>query len=84
MRTGDRLRLDLRKREVLLRVSDDELAKRRAEIEAAGGYAFPASQTPWQQIQRALIGQMDSGAILEGSETFQRIAQTQGLPRDNH
>ncbi len=84
VRTGDRLRLDLRKREVLLRVSDDELAKRRAEIEAAGGYAFPASQTPWQQIQRALIGQMDSGAILEGSETFQRIAQTQGLPRDNH
>lgn len=84
VRTGDRLRLDLRKREVLLRVSDDELAQRRAEIEAAGGYAFPASQTPWQQIQRALIGQMDSGAILEGSETFQRIAQTQGLPRDNH
>ena len=84
VRTGDRLRLDLRNREVLLRVSDDELAQRRAEIEAAGGYAFPASQTPWQQIQRALIGQMDSGAILEGSETFQRIAQTQGLPRDNH
>lgn len=84
VRTGDRLRLDLRKREVLLRVSDDELAQRRAELEAAGGYAFPASQTPWQQIQRALVGQMDSGAILEGSETFQRIAQTQGLPRDNH
>ena len=84
VRTGDRLRLDLRKREVLLRVSDDELAERRAEVEAAGGYAFPASQTPWQQIQRALVGQMDSGAILEGSETYQRIAQTQGLPRDNH
>jgi len=84
VRTGDRLRLDLRKREVQLRVSDDELAERRAEVEAAGGYAFPASQTPWQQIQRALVGQMDSGAILEGSETYQRIAQTQGLPRDNH
>ena len=84
VRTGDRLRLDLRKREVLLRVSDDELAERRAEVEAAGGYAFPASQTPWQQIQRALVGQMDSGAILEGSETYQRIVQTQGLPRDNH
>ncbi len=84
VRTGDRLRLDLRKREVLLRVSDEELAERRAEVEAAGGYAFPASQTPWQQIQRALVGQMDSGAILEGSETYQRIVQTQGLPRDNH
>src|SRR5690606_10862789 len=84
VRTGDRLRVDLRKREVLLRVSDEELAQRRVEIEGAGGYAFPASQTPWQQIQRALIGQMDRGAILEGAEAYQRIAQTQGLPRDNH
>jgi len=84
VRTGDRLRVDLRKREVLLRVGDEELAHRRAEIDAAGGYAYPASQTPWQQIQRALVGQLDSGAILEGSEAYQRIAQTRGLPRDNH
>ncbi len=26
----------------------------------------------------------DTGAILEGSEHYQRIAQTRGLPRDNH
>jgi dihydroxy-acid dehydratase len=30
------------------------------------------------------VGQMHTGAILEGSERFQRIAQTSGLPRDNH
>ena len=30
------------------------------------------------------VGQLETGAILEGSETFQRIAQTRGLPRDNH
>ena len=78
------MRLDLRKREVLLRVSDEELARRRGEIESQGGYAHPASQTPWQQIQRTLIGQFDTGAILEGSEEYQRIAQTRGLPRDSH
>ena len=55
----------------------------KALIEA-GGYAYPASQTPWQEIQRALVGQMNSGAILEGAEKYQRIAQTMGLPRDNH
>ncbi len=54
------------------------------KVIAAGGYAYPASQTPWQEIQRALVGQMDTGAILEGAEKYQRIAQTMGLPRDNH
>ena len=53
-------------------------------LEAAGGYAFPPSQTPWQEIQRAVVGQLDTGAILEGAEKYQRIAQTMGLPRDNH
>jgi dihydroxy-acid dehydratase len=35
-------------------------------------------------MQRAVVGQMDTGAILEGAEKYQRIAQTRGLPRDNH
>ncbi len=55
-----------------------------AQLEAQGGYAYPPSQTPWQEIQRSLVGQLASGAILEGSEKFQRIAQTSGIPRDNH
>ena len=65
-------------------VDAEEIARRRAALEAAGGYAYPASQTPWQAIQRAAVGQMHTGAILEGAERFQRIAQTSGLPRDNH
>ena len=60
------------------------MLRRRAALEAAGGFAYPASQTPWQAIQRALVGEMETGAILEGSEAYQRIAQTRGLPRDNH
>jgi len=43
-----------------------------------------ASDPTWQAIQRRLVGQLDSGAILEGAEEFQRIAQTRGLPRDSH
>jgi dihydroxy-acid dehydratase len=84
LETGDRLRIDLRKGTVDALLSDDELARRRAALEARGGYAYPESQTPWQAIQRALTGQLGTGAILEGSEVFQRIAQTRGLPRDNH
>jgi len=84
LRTGDRVRIDLRKGKVDALVSDEELARRRAQLDADGGYTYPEAQTPWQQIQRALTGQLGTGAILEGSEAFQRIAQTRGLPRDNH
>ncbi|HUD27319.1 MAG TPA: IlvD/Edd family dehydratase [Novosphingobium sp.] len=84
LQTGDRVRMDLRKGRVDVLIPDEELARRRADLQARGGYPYPASQTPWQEIQRALVGQMDTGAILEGSEKYQRIAQTMGLPRDNH
>jgi dihydroxy-acid dehydratase len=84
LETGDRVRIDLNARTVNVLIGDDELAARRRALDAQGGYAFPRSQTPWQEIQRALVGQLASGAILEGSEKFQRIAQTSGIPRDSH
>jgi dihydroxy-acid dehydratase len=84
LETGDIVRVDLRRCRVDVRVSDEELARRRVELEAKGGFAYPPAQTPWQAIQRSLTGQLETGAILEGSEAFQRIAQTRGLPRDNH
>ncbi|MDY0960369.1 IlvD/Edd family dehydratase [Sphingomonas sp. CFBP8993] len=82
--TGDRVRIDLNKGTANILISDEELAERRKVLAAAGGYKYPASQTPWQEIQRSVVGQMSTGAILEGAEKYQRIAQTQGLPRDNH
>ncbi|KRA82629.1 IlvD/Edd family dehydratase [Altererythrobacter sp. Root672] len=84
LQDGDRVRIDLKAGTANMLVSDEELARRRAELEDDGGYGFPAAQTPWQEIQRALVGQMEGGAILEGSEQYQRIAQTRGLPRDSH
>jgi len=84
LRTGDRVRIDLRRGTADVLVDEAELAERRRALEAAGGYRYPASQTPWQEIQRAVVGQLGSGAILEGAEAYQRIAQTKGLPRDNH
>jgi dihydroxy-acid dehydratase len=84
LKSGDRVRIDLNKGTADVLIPDAELAARKAALEAAGGYAFPPSQTPWQAIQRGIVGQMESGAILEGAEEFQRIAQSRGLPRDNH
>ena len=84
LQTGDRVRIDLRRGTCNVLIPDEQLATRRQELAAAGGYKYPPSQTPWQAIQRSLVGQLESGAILEGAEEFQRIAQTAGLPRDSH
>jgi len=84
LQTGDRVRVDLRKRTVNMLIPGEEIEARRKRLLAAGGFTFPESQTPWQEIQRNVVGQMDSGAIIEGAEKFQRIAQNRGLPRDSH
>jgi dihydroxy-acid dehydratase len=84
IRTGDRVRIDLGAGSADVLISDEELELRRRALKEAGGYAYPASQTPWQAIQRSLVGQLETGAILEGAQEFQRLAQTAGLPRDNH
>jgi dihydroxy-acid dehydratase len=84
LQTGDRVRIDLRQGRVDLLAPEAELASRRAALTAAGGYAYPASQTPWQELQRAATGQLETGAVLEPAVKYQRIAQTMGLPRDNH
>ncbi|MDB5454584.1 MAG: Dihydroxy-acid dehydratase [Caulobacter sp.] len=84
VRTGDRIRIDLNKGAADMLVPAEELAERRRALEAAGGYAYPASQTPWQEIQRATVGQLETGAVLEPAVKYQRIAQTMGVPRDNH
>jgi dihydroxy-acid dehydratase len=84
LRAGDRVRIDLRKGTADILLPESELAARRAALEAVGGYPYPPSQTPWQEIYRERVGQLETGGILEGAEKFQRIAQTMGLPRDNH
>jgi dihydroxy-acid dehydratase len=84
LKTGDRVRIDLRLGTADVLVSEAEITARREALAAAGGYSYPASQTPWQEMQRAVVGQLETGAILEGAEKYQRIAQTRGLPRDSH
>ena len=84
LQTGDRIRIDLKRREANMLVSDEELARRRAALDAAGGFAIPAAQTPWQELHRAMTGQYPGGAVIEAAVPYQRIAQTRGLPRESH
>jgi dihydroxy-acid dehydratase len=84
VRTGDRIRVDLGRGRVDMLVDEAEIAARRQALDQQGGYRYPASQTPWQQMQRAVVGQLESGAVLEPAVEYQQIAQTKGIPRDNH
>jgi dihydroxy-acid dehydratase len=84
LRTGDRVRIDLNARTADMLVDEAEIAHRRAELTVVEGENYPASQTPWQEIQRGITGQFETGAVLEPAIKYQRIAQTRGLPRDSH
>ena len=62
---------------------DGELERRRHELETAGGYPIPPSQTPWQEIQRGMVDQLADGMVLRPAVAYHRIARN-GVPRDNH
>jgi len=84
LQTGDRVRIDLNKGTADILISSEELARRRAELEAAGGFKVAESQTPWQEIQRSMVGQFDKGMVLEPAVKYRDVAHSKGLPRDNH
>jgi dihydroxy-acid dehydratase len=83
LRTGDRVRIDLNEGTADILVSASELAERRAALKQHGGYRYPPSQTPWQEIQRAMVDQLAAGMVLEPAVKYQRVAQ-KFVPRDNH
>jgi dihydroxy-acid dehydratase len=84
LRTGDRVRVDLGRRTADILVPVDELERRREELARDGGFRYPESQTPWQEIQRGLVDELSHGMVLKPAVKYQRIAETKGVPRHNH
>ena len=84
LKSGDRVRIDLKKGTADILVTDDEITRRRAELQNNGGYHYPDHQTPWQEIQRGMVDQLSDGMVLKPAVKYQHIAQTKGVPRDNH
>jgi dihydroxy-acid dehydratase len=78
LKTGDRVRLDLRAATLDAQVDASEWAARRA------AWVPPElhHQTPWQELYRTHVGQLADGGCLELATAYQRIAKD--LPRDNH
>jgi len=84
LKTNDRVRIDLKKGTADILISKEELAKRRAELMKHGGFKYPASQTPWQEIQRSMVDQLSDGMVLKSAVKYQRVAQKFSVARDNH
>jgi dihydroxy-acid dehydratase len=84
LKTGDRVRIDLNKRTANILISKAEYARRMKALEKQGGFKSPASQTPWQEIQRTMVDELSLGMVLKPAVKYQRISTTKGTPRDNH
>ncbi len=84
LKNGDQVRIDLKKGTADILISDEEIKGRYEALEQAGGYDYPASQTPWQEMQRGVVDQLSEGMVLKPATKYQRIAVSKGVPRDNH
>jgi len=78
VQTGDIIRIDLKKGTCDMLVSESEIAQRKK----AGIPPARPSQTPWQEIYRETVGQLDSGACMELALKYKGVARN--TPRHNH
>ena len=84
LKTGDRVRIDLKKRTANILISKAEYERRRQALKRRGGFRIPENQTPWQEIQRGMVDELSHGMVLKPAVKYQRISTTKGVPRDNH
>jgi dihydroxy-acid dehydratase len=81
LQDGDIIRIDLAKRRADVKISSEDLEERKKKM---GPYQYPRNQTPWQEMFRNSVGELADGMVIKDAVKYQRIAQTQGMPRRNH
>ncbi|MFM7075284.1 MAG: dihydroxy-acid dehydratase, partial [Planctomycetaceae bacterium] len=78
LRTGDRVRVDLRVRRVDALVPEAEWLAR----DTSAWEHVPPGDTPWQALYRGHVGQLHTGACLEMACGFRDVCRT--VPRHSH
>ena len=78
LRTGDVIRIDLEAGRCDALVSDDEIARRKKEPAPP----IVESATPWQEIYRSTVGQLEQGGVLELAVKYRGVSHK--TPRHNH
>ena len=80
LKTGDIIKIDLNNSRIDLLVSDEEIKKRKKNTKLP----ILKNQTPWQEISRKMVGQLETGSCLETETVFLDITNTKGMPRHSH
>ena len=80
VKTGDQIKINLNKRRVDLLIPQSEFKIRRKKRKL---FKFN-NQTPWQEIFRDTVGQLEDGACINSRGKFLKVSSTKGIPRDSH
>jgi dihydroxy-acid dehydratase len=78
LRTGDTIRIDRAAGRCDMLVPDAEIERRKAD----GLPPVPQSATPWQELYRATVSQLDTGGVMEMALKYRGVARK--TPRHNH
>lgn len=78
LRTGDRIEVNLTKRQVQLLVTDEEIARRWASFEPPER----ASHTPWEELFRDHVTQLAEGYYLDIAVKYHDVGKI--VPRHSH
>ncbi len=79
LKTDDTIRIDLDAGRCDALVPDEEIERRKREEQPP---PTPESRTPWQELYRASVGQLDGGGVLEAALKYRGVAAK--TPRHNH
>ena len=80
IKTGDKIKIDLNKKRVDLLISAIEFKKRRSKNKIK----IINNQTPWQELSRLTVGQLEDGACIKTRSVYNRIVEKKGTPRHSH
>ena len=78
LQTGDKIKVDLQQRTVNVLISDEEIAERRKH------YSAPVltNGSPWQELYREKVGQLEAGATFEFATKYRDLRKI--VPRHSH
>ena len=80
IKTGDKIKIDLNKKRVDLLISANEFKKRRSKNKIK----IINNQTPWQELSRLTVGQLEDGACIKTRSVYNKIVEKKGTQRHSH
>jgi len=79
LQTGDAIRIDLNAGRCDALVAEEEIEQRKNNT---GIPPIPENHTPWQEMYRSSVGQLDDGGVFEAALKYRKVADK--TPRHNH